>query len=215
MGNQVTDHERLARFVYEMGLLKRAPRTGWFLAGVEDPETIAEHSFRTAMIGFVLAVMEGADPFRTATLCLFHDSGETRTGDVPSVGRAYVSTADEVDIVADQAAGLPVDVASALRDLIVEYVDGDSTEAQLAHDADKLECLLQAREYQAQGYADAEPWVAASADAVRCPSATYRPRNGGARSSRATTTTTAGPTATSDPPAPNDGPDSLPAIIAG
>ena len=51
MGNQVTDHERLARFVYEMGLLKRAPRTGWFLAGVEDPETIAEHSFRTAMIG--------------------------------------------------------------------------------------------------------------------------------------------------------------------
>jgi putative hydrolase of HD superfamily len=167
----MTEHESLAKWMYEMGLLKRSPRTGWFLAGVTSPETIAEHSFRTALIGYVLAVLEGADPHRTATLCLFHDTGETRVGDVPSVGRAYVSTTPEVDSAADQVAGLPPPVAQAVRELIGDYEDRDSVEAQLAHDADKLECLLQAREYQAQGFADAEPWAISSAEAVRSASA--------------------------------------------
>lgn len=51
-----------AGYLYEMGMLKRAKRAGWWIVGVKDPETIAEHSFRTAVIGAVLAMMEGADP---------------------------------------------------------------------------------------------------------------------------------------------------------
>ncbi len=54
MEDQVTDFEPLAKFGYEMGLLKRARRTGWWLAGVKDPETIAERSFRTALIAYLL-----------------------------------------------------------------------------------------------------------------------------------------------------------------
>ena len=76
--------EGLTNFLYEMGLLKRYKRAGWLIAGVDNPESIAEHSFRTAIIGFLLAVMEGADPAKTAALCLFHDTQETRIGDVPS-----------------------------------------------------------------------------------------------------------------------------------
>ena len=76
-----------------MGLLKRYKRTGWLIAGVDNPESIAEHTFRTAIIGYLLARMEGADPAKTATLCLFHDTQESRIGDVPSVGKAYVVTA--------------------------------------------------------------------------------------------------------------------------
>jgi hypothetical protein len=87
------DVEGLTNFLYEMGLLKRYKRTGWLIAGVDNPESIAEHSFRTAIIGYVLAVMEGADPAKTAALCLFHDTQETRIGDVPSVGKGYVVTA--------------------------------------------------------------------------------------------------------------------------
>ena len=85
--------EGLTNFLYEMGLLKRSKRTGWLIAGVDNPETIAEHTFRTAIIGYLLAQMEGADPHKTATLCLFHDTQESRIGDVPSVGKAYVVTA--------------------------------------------------------------------------------------------------------------------------
>jgi putative hydrolase of HD superfamily len=36
-------------------------------------------------------------------------------------------------------------------------------EARLAKDADKLECLIQAREYQAQGHEDVPPWIETSA----------------------------------------------------
>lgn len=55
-------------FIFETGLLKRAKRTGWWIAGVKDPESIAEHSHRTALIGAVLAMMEGADPARVALM---------------------------------------------------------------------------------------------------------------------------------------------------
>lgn len=171
MRGQMTNNEYIARWFYEMGYLKRAPRTGWFLAGVENPESVAEHSFRAALIAYSLAVQEGADPYRTATLALFHDTGETRTGDIPSVGRAYLKAADELEVVADQVADLPPALAQSIRNLIDEYEARAAQEALLAKDADMLECLCQAREYMAKGYSEAEQWAVSSAEAVRSPSA--------------------------------------------
>jgi 5'-deoxynucleotidase YfbR-like HD superfamily hydrolase len=111
-----------------MGHLKHLPRAGWLLLGVPQPESVAEHSFRVGIIGITLAAMEGADVGRTAALCLLHDAHETRIGDVPSVGRAYVTTA--------------------------------------VPEADKIETLMQAIEYQAQGY-DAAAWRESSLAALR------------------------------------------------
>jgi putative hydrolases of HD superfamily len=161
----------VARFLHEAGVLKRVRRSGWLLAGVREPESVAEHSWRTALIAFVLATLEGADPFRTATLAVWHDTGESRSGDLPSVGRAYVQAAPEVQIAADQVEGFPPELGEAIRSLIAEYEERDTPEARLARDADKLECLLTAREYQAQGIADAEAWVVDSAQAVHSESA--------------------------------------------
>jgi putative hydrolase of HD superfamily len=141
--------EGLTNFLYEMGLLKRYKRTGWMIAGIDNPESIAEHSFRTAIIGYLLAVMEGADPAKTAALCLFHDTPGDRIGDVPSVGKAYVVTALNAEVTADQVAGFPAEASQAVRQLVGDYEARQSLEARLAKDADKLECLIQAREYQA------------------------------------------------------------------
>jgi putative hydrolases of HD superfamily len=163
--------EGLTNFLYEMGLLKRYKRTGWWIAGIDNPESIAEHSFRTAIIGYLLAVMEGADPARTAALCVFHDTQETRIGDVPSVGKAYVVTAPNPEVTADQVADFPAEVGQAVRELVDEYEAHETVEAQLAKDADKLECLIQAREYQAQGHEDVPPWIETSAAALRTQSA--------------------------------------------
>ena len=41
----------LAAFGYELGLLKRIRRAGWWHVGVRDPESVAEHSLRTARKG--------------------------------------------------------------------------------------------------------------------------------------------------------------------
>jgi putative hydrolases of HD superfamily len=158
--------EGLTNFLYEMGLLKRYKRSGWWIAGIDNPESIAEHSFRTAIIGYLLAVMEGADPAKTAALCLFHDTQETRIGDVPSVGKPYVVTAPNAEVTADQVAGFPAQVGQAVRQVVEEYEARETPEAQLAKDADKLECLIQAREYQAQGHEDVPPWIETSAAAL-------------------------------------------------
>lgn len=107
-------------YLHEMGLLERLPRAGWLVAGIDHPESVAEHSFRTAIIGYLLASMEGADPARTALLCLFHDTQESRTGDVPLVGKRYVVTAPNPQVTADQVAGFPEEVGRAVRALTGE-----------------------------------------------------------------------------------------------
>jgi putative hydrolases of HD superfamily len=163
--------EAVVAFWYELGLLKRARRTGWWFAGVDDPESIAEHSFRAALIAALLAALEGADAARAALLALLHDTQETRVGDIPLVGKAYVRALPNEQVTQDQTAGLPEGPRELLRGLVAEYEGRTSREAELARDADKLECLLQAREYAAQGYTDVPAWIETSVAALRTDSA--------------------------------------------
>jgi putative hydrolase of HD superfamily len=156
----------IATFLFEMGHLKNLPRAGWLLLGIPQPESVAEHSFRVGIVGIALAAIEGADVGRTAALCILHDAHETRIGDVPSVGRAYVTTAAPEAVTAHQTSAMPDPAAKAIQDLVAEYEATETTESQLAHDADKIETLLQAAEYQAQGY-DAAPWRETSLAALR------------------------------------------------
>lgn len=160
----------IVSFAYEAGMLKRLPRAGWQLAGVAAPESVAEHSFRVGILAYVIAVQEGANPDRAATLGLFHDLPETRIGDVPSVGKEYVTTADAVAVAQDQVAGLPDALAQHIVALIGEHEaakTADATlEARCSRDADKIECLLQAQEYAVAGNHQVAPWITSMADTV-------------------------------------------------
>jgi len=156
----------VASFLFEMGHLKRVPRSGWLLLGVPQPETIAEHSFRVGLVGMALAAIEGADVGHTAAMCLLHDAHETRIGDVPSVGRAYVTTAAPEAVSAHQTSAMPDAAAKAFQELTAEFEAAQTIEAQVARDADKLETLLQAVEYQAQGH-DTTAWQETSIAALR------------------------------------------------
>jgi len=111
-----------------------------------------------------------ADVGHTAALCLLHDAHETRIGDVPSVGRAYVTTAAPEAISAHQTSGMPDAAAKAFQELTTEFEKGETIEAQVARDADKLETLLQAVEYQTQGH-DSTAWQETSIAALRTQSA--------------------------------------------
>jgi putative hydrolases of HD superfamily len=159
-----------AAFLFEMGHLKQLARAGWLLLGIPQPESVAEHTFRAAIVGIALAAQEGADIGHTAALCLLHDSPESRIGDVPSVGRAYVSTASPEAVSSHQTSGMPPALAEVFQGLVAEYEATETIESQVAHDADKLETLLQALEYQAQGY-DTARWRESSTTALRTNSA--------------------------------------------
>ncbi|WP_328924349.1 HD domain-containing protein [Streptomyces sp. NBC_00190] len=153
------DLSAVARFLYEAGTLKHTARTGWWMAGVRTPESVAEHSWRTSLIASIIAKLEGADPARAAFLAVWHDTQETRTGDVNHLGKKYATSADPQAVTADQTAGMPEVLASAIQELVAEYEGKDSPEAICARDADKLECMLQGIEYKAQGYEAAQRWI--------------------------------------------------------
>jgi putative hydrolases of HD superfamily len=156
------EFDATARLIFETGLLKLSKRTGWWLCGVKDPESIAEHSFRTAIIASILAGLEGADPARASYLAVWHDSQETRVGDIPHLGRRYLDAASNESVTADQTSGVPAVLAGQLRALIDEYEHGDSLEVRCAHDADRLECLFQAVEYRDTGYRNVAGWIETS-----------------------------------------------------
>jgi putative hydrolase of HD superfamily len=150
----------ITKYLYEIGHLKHLKRSGWWRMGVREPESVAEHSYRTAVIGYVLACLDGADPEKTASMCLFHDAAETRIGDLHWVAKRYLSTKEgEQAAFTEQTEQLPEDLASRIQALIGEYKERSSQEAQLVREADLLECLLQAREYEIQGYTKGLEWA--------------------------------------------------------
>ena len=131
------------------------------------PESVAEHSFRASVVASVLAALEGAEPQRAAFLALWHDTQETRTTDRPHLAKRYVAAASNEAVTDDQVRPLPEPVAAMIRDAVAEYEAGQTPEARCARDADKLECLLQAREYADQGHQNLQPWIDSSLASLR------------------------------------------------
>ena len=162
----------IAKFLYEAGQLKRVKRSGWWIAGVENPETVAEHSFRTAVIAYILAQLEGVDLERVVTMALFHDMAEARTNDAHRIVRRYVKWEDvDRKAVEDQSKRLPDEIAKRMTSLFDELGEEVSPEARVVRDADLLECIVQAREYQTIGYHDVADWISNAQAALTTESA--------------------------------------------
>jgi putative hydrolase of HD superfamily len=161
------DASALAAFGYELGLLKRIRRSGWWHAGVRDPESVAEHSMRVAQLAALIAVEEGADPCRASFLALWHDSQETRTGDLPHTVSDYMAKPEPRQITADQTAKLPERSREMIRRAVDEYETRQTIEAVCAKDADKLEMLLQAVEYRDVGVHRIDGWIDSARNDLR------------------------------------------------
>jgi len=150
----------IAKFLYEVGQLKRVKRSGWWIAGVKDPESVAEHTFRAAVIAYVLARLEGVDTGKAVLMALFHDLPEARTNDAHRIVRRYADWRGvDQKAMTEQSKRLPDAVANEVISFFKEFEKEVSPEAKLARDADLLECLIQAREYQALGYQDVADWI--------------------------------------------------------
>lgn len=138
-------------------MLKRSPRTGYQFLG-SGGESVADHSFRTAVIGYVLASMDPhVDRDRVILMCLFHDFPETRTGDHNYVNKKYV-VVDEAKAVQDQMDGLPF--GGEVSELIAEFNRQQTDEARMARDADQLDLVLELKEQLDLGNSQAAEWIA-------------------------------------------------------
>jgi len=144
-------------FFAEAGLLKRVKRSGWWVAGIKDPESVADHSFRTAVIGFYLAHQEEVDPYKVVSMSLFNDIHEARINDLHKMGHYYIDFKEaEKKVFKDQVGKIDKKVKSQLESLREEYDAQCTQESLVARDADILECLIQAKEYFDSGHLEAE-----------------------------------------------------------
>jgi len=152
--------QNIIKYLFEAGALKYVKRSGWWIAKIKDPESVAEHTFRTAIIAFILAKLEGESDEtsnKLATAAMFHDMHETRILDLNKITSRYIdqkSAAKKVE--ENQIALLPKNIQNSLKNLIFNL---NKKELTILKDADKLESALQAKEYIEVGYTDCEDWI--------------------------------------------------------
>ena len=140
--------------------LKRLPRTGWLLAGVPAPESVADHNWATALLAMLLAEAVNADPTaagldapldvaRVLQIALVHDLAEAEVTDLPRRTTAllgkHAKHQAEAAAMAKITARLPGGELLTAR--WEEYSRLSTPEARLVYDADKLEVVHQALTY--------------------------------------------------------------------
>ena len=142
------DLDPLLSFLTDAGRLKRLRRAGWVRVGVPDSESVADHSYRVAVMALLIGPRLGLNVDRLVRLALIHDLAEARVGDltpldaVSPTEKSDLESAAFVDIVDGLSEG------EALYDLWLEYESGATPEARSARQLDKLELALQALEYE-------------------------------------------------------------------
>jgi len=151
---------KLLNFITEAGMLKRVKRSGWWVLGIKDGETVAEHSFRCAVIAYIIASMEKISPYKAMLMSLFNDIHEARINDLHKMSQRYFEFKKaEEKAFKEQISRLPRAIKQELSSMHIEYRKQDTKPAIIARDADILECLIQAKEYEEYGFKEAPKFM--------------------------------------------------------
>lgn len=144
------------QLLHEVGMLAKTPRSGFAFLG-SGQQSVAEHSYRMTLIALVLADLseKEVDREKLMQMCLIHDLPEARTGDLNYVNKRYVTVNDEA-VLKDLQASYPC--GEKFVNLIREYEQAQTLEAQIAHDADQIELLLFLKEELEHGNLHANDW---------------------------------------------------------
>jgi putative hydrolase of HD superfamily len=143
--------QNIIKFLEIAGILKRTQRRGWVEVGVYQPESVADHTFRTAILCMLYADMEGLDSQKLLQMALIHDLPEAIIGDLmPSEKTVEIKEKEETQI--KQILNLlPAEPRERYLTVWNEYQEGKTREAQAVHQLEKIEMALQAKEYQKAG----------------------------------------------------------------
>eukprot|EP00193_Tetraselmis_chui_P017028 CAMPEP_0177773422 /NCGR_PEP_ID=MMETSP0491_2-20121128/12861_1 /TAXON_ID=63592 /ORGANISM="Tetraselmis chuii, Strain PLY429" /LENGTH=195 /DNA_ID=CAMNT_0019291525 /DNA_START=211 /DNA_END=798 /DNA_ORIENTATION=+ len=131
--------------------LKLTKRTGWVQKSVKGPESIADHMYRMSIMAMV-SCPPAVDRDRCIKMALVHDLAEAIVGDIPP--DAGVSKEEKAIMEQDAMKEIKTMLGDAsfeaneIEELFNEYECGETAEAMLVKDFDKLEMILQAHEYE-------------------------------------------------------------------
>lgn len=148
------DIDTVLKTLFHINRLKRTPRTGWIQHGVLEAENVAAHSYGVATIALILAqlIENPVDLNRVLPMALLHDLAESLTGDLPKSVIKYLprDTKLQMEYSALTEVFQDTDFADSFLEIWDAQHQNDSAEAQLVHDADKLDLFLQALVYEEQ-----------------------------------------------------------------
>jgi len=147
----------LVSFAKHVGELKRVVRKGWVSqVGIKVPESVADHSFGCAVLAMCLGDLKGLDTEKLMRLALLHDLHEALIGDYDAFDKQRIGDAqakkNQQQAINDVFAALPQTLREKYVCLAEEYLRQETPEAQLVKQIDKIEMMLQALEYEKQGY---------------------------------------------------------------
>ena len=168
--------EDILNFLIEVGKLKKMPRTGFVWLGIKNPETIAQHSFRVAILNWILAekVRPKLNLEKVIKISLIHDLCEIYAGDMtPYWGllpkdskkrkeilkrlirlpkkikekRDKKKFKEEKKSLEKSIRNLEPKLKKEIMDCWLDYERFGSREGRFVRQGDKIETLLQAKEY--------------------------------------------------------------------
>jgi len=148
--------KEIANLLFEAAHLKKTPRSGFNFLGA-GKESVAEHTFCTLFIAWVMAKMEThVDALRLISMCLVHDLPESRMGDLNYVQKQYV-TANETAALDHVGGG--TSLGPDISDLVQEFNKGETLEARLAKDADQISLLIELKTLADIGFKPPHKWL--------------------------------------------------------
>ena len=133
--------------------LKNIPRQGWKeKLGINNPESVADHSYSTTVISMVLSDLQGLNSEKIIRMALLHDLAESIIGDItPDHITKNEKITKENNAIKQILKNLPDDIMESYFEIWNDYQKKISKEAILLHDIDKLEMAFQAKFYQKNG----------------------------------------------------------------
>ncbi len=132
--------------------LKCNTRHSWTSSGRH--ESVAEHSWRLAMLGyFIRDEFPEADSNKIILMCLVHDIGEAFTGDIPAFWKTTEDEKAEDAAINRFVKSLPEPYGTELSAIFTEMSAQQTTEAKIYKALDKMETLIQHNE------ADLSTWL--------------------------------------------------------
>ena len=168
--------DKILDFFIQIGKLKTISRKGPVLIGIKNPETVAEHAFRVAMMAWILGEEKKVNfnIERILKVALTHDICEVYVGDItpydgilPKAKKDWPELFDrwprfskeekrkkalekqkrEKESLRKLTTDLPRDLSDELKDLGLDYRRGSTREARFVKQVNRMETLLQALEY--------------------------------------------------------------------
>ena len=140
----------ISEFFFQIAELKKLPRSGWKIKlGLDNAESVAEHSYMMSVMSMVLADMKSLNSEKIIKMSILHDWAESKIGDFmpDEVGYDKKSELENYAMI-EILESLPQKIQSNYQDLWDEFLDRDTPEARLVHELDKLEMALQAKIYE-------------------------------------------------------------------